>query len=114
LLAISPLIPDGNKIIPRITPQVQNILHVPVFAMLSIMLFLIFCDYQMDRLKSIILVILISQAVSIFTESIQLFIPDRCPSFKDIRSNFIGTSIGVFFIFGMNIIKTAKSRSFFL
>lgn len=113
LLAVSPLIPDGNWIIPRITPVVQNILHVPVFAILSITIFLIFSEYRIDLFKSIVFVILISQAVSIFTESIQLFIPGRCPSFRDISSNFIGTFIGVSLIFGMVKIKTAIGRSFF-
>ena len=108
MLAVSPLVPDGNGIIPRITPSVQNVLHVPVFAILSIMLFLIFSDYRIGRLKNIVLVILISQSVSIITESIQLFIPGRCPSFGDVRSNFFGTFIGLIFIFGIMVIKASR------
>ena len=88
-IALYPLIPDGNAVIPRIPPPVQNMLHVPVFAILSMLLFLVFCEFQIDRLRSILLVILISQTVSILTESIQLFIPGRCPSFGDMGYNFI-------------------------
>jgi VanZ family protein len=113
ILAVSPLIPDGNMIIPRITPLVQNILHVPVFAILSVLLFLIFSDYRIDPLKSIVLVILISQTLSILTESIQLFIPGRCPSFGDIGSNFIGMSSGIFLVLGMKKIRSAIAGSLF-
>ena len=113
ILAVSPLIPDGNTIIPRITPLVQNILHVPVFAILSVLLFLIFSEYRIDPLKSIILIILISQTLSILTESIQLFIPGRCPSFGDLGSNFIGMCGGIFLVFGMKKIKSAIDGSLF-
>ena len=113
ILAISPLIPDGNMIIPRITPLVQNILHVPVFAILSVLLFLIFSEYQVDLLKNIVLIVLISQTLSILTESIQLFIPGRCSSFGDIGSNFIGMSTGIFIVLGMKKIRSAIAGSLF-
>ena len=113
ILAVSPLVPDGNMIIPRITPLVQNILHVPVFAILSVLLFLIFSEYRIDPLKSIVLIILISQTLSILTESIQLFMPGRCPSLSDIGSNFIGMSSGIFLVLGMKKIRSAIAGSLF-
>ena len=67
-LAISPLIPDSNFIIPRIDPLIQNILHIPVFAGLSILLFLILIEYRVSQSKSITLIASILLILSILTE----------------------------------------------
>ncbi|NNF60882.1 MAG: VanZ family protein [Gammaproteobacteria bacterium] len=86
--------PDGG-LLGFVTPQVQNLLHVPLFALLG----WAWCwalDQQCRELKKIILLgALISAGWAVLDEMHQLYVPGRFASLTDITLNLVGVVIGL-------------------
>jgi glycopeptide antibiotics resistance protein len=99
LILTSSLIPmdreiEGLNFIIGLNPSIQNLLHVPAYAILSI-LWLQVVGGHMDRRKRLLLAFSVSIGFGIFNELIQLAVPRRYPSIVDICSNTIGALGGV-------------------
>lgn len=100
---------EGLNFIIDINPTMQNILHVPAFAILSI-LWLQVLKQQRNAGKGILFVLLMSAGFGILNELIQLSIPGRYPSVIDICFNTIGALCGVllYLIFERNAVLSSQ------
>jgi VanZ family protein len=80
---------DGLNFIIGLQPSIQNLLHIPAYAILSILLLQVLG-------KRLLLVIVVTIAFGIVNELIQLAIPGRCFGLLDIGLNTIGALVGIF------------------
>ena len=86
---------EGLNLIINIKPHIQNFLHIPVYALLAILWFRLFDQYQTDQRKSLYLVLMITIGFGIINEWIQFFIPGRYLSLSDMIFNTIGVICGI-------------------
>jgi len=68
---------QGFQFIVDIKPVIQNLLHIPMFAVLAILFLQILKNYQIKGFKRIVLVLLCSVFFGIISEAIQIVIPGR-------------------------------------
>jgi hypothetical protein len=85
----------GLQFIIDIKPVIQNLIHVPMFAVLSILFLQISKIYQLERRKRYAVVILCSIGFGIINEVIQMVIPGRYGGLADIGLNLIGALAGI-------------------
>ncbi len=74
--------------------KIQNYLHIPFFAILSLLWMKFFRKKKADLVKAIGYTLIIVTIFSIFEESCQYFTP-RDASAKDLIFNFIGSLLGI-------------------
>lgn len=81
-------------------PSVQNLLHIPAFAVLLLLLASLFKDKPAQRFHSMAMIAGIAFVVGIVMELIQIPVPGRYTSFLDIALNCIGiiTGIAVYYV----------------
>jgi hypothetical protein len=77
-----------------LTPIVQNLLHVPVFAVLTILWLQLMRGYSMTPYTKFLLVIISALSFGIINELIQSVIPGRYPGLVDLGLNLIGVILG--------------------
>ncbi len=92
-------IPDYNNtetfnLFYLLSPNLQNLLHIPEYSILSILLFLLF-KYYFPFYKAVILSIGISILYSIMDEIHQIFVIGRVCSITDLYLDFIGILLGI-------------------
>jgi len=80
---------EGLNFIIGLEPSIQNLLHIPAYAILSILLLQVLG-------KRLLLVIVGTIVFGIVNELIQLAIPGRYPGLLDIGLNTIGALVGIF------------------
>ena len=78
---------EGFGMIMEITPFVQNLLHAPVFALLSILWVQIMNVHQIKNRRKYILVFIIGVGFGLLNELIQGVVPGRYPSILDMGIN---------------------------
>ena len=86
---------EGFGIIMEITPFVQNLLHAPVFALLSVLWLQIMNVYQIRNRRKFILVFIIGVGFGLLNELIQGMVPGRYPSIFDMGINVVGVVMGM-------------------
>ena len=74
----------------------NNWMHIPAFAVLTIVLLEVFKNFRLPGWLRIICVLSVLLLIGIGVEVVQLVIPGRWPTYSDIRHNVIGISLGVF------------------
>ena len=84
----------GLQFIIDLKPLIQNLLHIPAFALLSI-LWLQVVRNHMNGQKQILCVLSLTIGFGILTELIQITIPGRYPGIMDIGLNTIGSILGI-------------------
>ena len=87
----------------NLKPTVQNLLHIPVFAILSVLYLQILTNYRPVDLKKALLALIYSGGFGVLNEIIQIFIPGRYAGLTDISLNFFGSMLGILvFLFVAN------------
>ena len=86
-------------------PAIQNMLHVPAFAILAILFLQVLNTYHIDGWKRNFMVLLSAVCFGIISEAIQIGIPGRYAGITDVGSNFIGAVVGI-----LTYILAEKSR----
>ena len=82
LLLVSSLIPMdrevmGLKFIIDLKPTIQNLLHIPMYIVLTILFLQILQNYQIEGWKANVLVFLGAGCFGIINEIIQIIVPGR-------------------------------------
>ena len=85
----------GLQFVIGLKPSVQNLLHIPAFAILSILWLQVLRTSQLDRRKKILLVLFVSIGFGLLNEFIQFAVPGRYPGIMDIAMNTIGSILGI-------------------
>ena len=101
MILLSSLIPmDENirtfRFLLDLKPTIQNLLHIPAFAILAILCMQILSYFSMDKVRKVALVFGFSIAFGILNELIQAWVPGRYPGLLDIGLNCIGAMLGIF------------------
>jgi VanZ family protein len=86
---------DSLQFILALKPVLQNLLHIPLFMLLSILLLQVLQDYKPLSRSRIILALILSCFIGIFNEYIQIFVPGRYPSIIDMGFNTLGAMLGI-------------------
>lgn len=86
----------GFQFLIDLKPTVQNLLHIPVYAILSILFLQVTKNYQLEGWKKIALVFICAGGFGVLNEVVQIFIPGRYAGLTDMGLNFIGAILGVF------------------
>lgn len=76
-------------------PQIQNLLHIPVFAVLSWLWLQSFSSHRLQPRRAAAAAVLITGAYGILDEWHQSFVPGRYGSFTDISLDVVGAFLGV-------------------
>jgi hypothetical protein len=100
LLLASSVIPmdrqiKGLQFVIALKPTVQNLLHIPMFAVLSFLFLLILQAYQIENWKRNAIVMLISGFFGLINEIIQIPVPGRYGGLTDILLNLAGAILGI-------------------
>ena len=85
---------EGLKFLTDIDPQLQNMLHVPLFGTLQILWLQALTKHGMTGLQVLAAGFAISLAYGCFDELHQIFVPGRYASLIDLFLNFTGIVIG--------------------
>ena len=85
---------EGLKFLTDIDPQLQNMLHVPLFGTLQILWLQALTKHGMTGRKVLATAFAISLAYSCFDELHQMFVTGRYASLVDLLLNFTGVVIG--------------------
>lgn len=91
-------------------PVIQNLLHIPVFSILAVLLLEFLQYYQLIKIKLIMYVLFISFAFGLLNEIIQSFVPNRFMGGMDIVLDIIGVIGGIVFYFLIEKIKPGLVR----
>jgi len=75
-------------------PQLQNLLHVPAYAVLTFLLCRLLCGSNLRSTGGLLAAMFGATLFGMFMEGIQLFIPGRYPGTTDALLNGVGASIG--------------------
>ena len=85
----------GLNFIIEFKSYIQNILHIPLYAVLSILFLQLFKNYYPNISKRIVLIFVCCGGFGILNEIIQSVIPGRYGGVGDIILNLIGAMIGI-------------------
>lgn len=85
----------GFHFLINLKPTVQNLLHIPVFAILSVLYLQVIKNYRPVNWKNISLILICSGGFGVLNEIIQVFIPGRYAGLTDIILNLTGSILGV-------------------
>ena len=111
LLLTSSMIPmdrqiKGLQFVIALKPAIQNLLHIPMFAILSFLFLLILQPFQIEIWKRNVIVLLSSGLFGLINEIIQISVPGRYGGLTDIMLNLAGAILGII-VFGL----VEKSKS---
>jgi VanZ family protein len=100
LILLSSLIPmdrdiEGLKFIIQLKPVIQNLLHVPMFALLAILFLQVLDSFDVPGFWKFLIVAFAAVAFGIFNELIQLWVPGRYAGLLDMGLNAIGVLLGI-------------------
>ena len=85
----------GLQFIIDLKPTIQNLLHIPMYIVLTILFLQIMQNYQIEGWKGNVLVFLGAGCFGIINEVIQIVIPGRYAGLTDIALNLIGVLAGI-------------------
>ena len=100
----------GLHFLVKLTPTIQNLLHIPAYIVLAILLLQIFQNYQIDGRRRNWLVLLCAGLIGVFSEIVQIVIPGRYPGLLDIGLNLIGTLAGILIFHYLERVKPGLMR----
>jgi glycopeptide antibiotics resistance protein len=90
----------GLQFVIELKPAIQNLLHIPMFAILSFLFLLILQGFQIENWKRNAIVLLSSGFFGLINEIIQIPVPGRYGGLTDILLNFSGAILGII-VFGL-------------
>ena len=86
---------SGLRLIIAMKPVLQNLLHIPMFAVLSILLLQVLSGYDMTPLKRAAVLLGVAISFGVVNEMIQVIIPGRYAGMLDMVLNLIGIFSGI-------------------
>lgn len=100
LILASSLIPmdrdiTGLQFIIDLKPTIQNLLHIPIYAVLAILFLQILQNYRIEGRKADLTVFLAAGFFGVLNEVIQMVVPGRYAGLTDMGLNLIGALIGI-------------------
>jgi VanZ family protein len=100
LIMMSSLIPMHQgatrlRFLLDLNPAVQNLLHIPAFAVLSVLCLQVLSYSPMARIKKVVLVLGFSIVFGILNELVQMAVPGRYAGLLDIMLNCVGSALGI-------------------
>jgi VanZ family protein len=98
---------QGPEFLIDLKSTIQNLLHVPMYFIMSFFLLLIFRKLLSEPWKRNLLVLLVVCFLGLITEIIQIPVPGRYGRLTDILLNFAGALAGII-VFGL--VEKSKSR----
>ena len=113
LLLATSLIPmDGNiqglRFIIDLKPTVQNLLHIPAYALLTVLGLGLTGTDKTNRSKRIGLVLLLVIGFGILNEAVQMLVPGRYAGVMDLGLNTVGVLIGFLFYVTLQRIRSIR------
>ena len=101
LILMTSLIPmdreiEGLNFIIQLKPAIQNLLHIPMFAVLAILSLQVLDGFNVSGLWKFLIVASSAVAFGMFNELIQLWVPGRHAGLLDMGLNIFGVFLGVF------------------
>ena len=99
----------GWNLLRYVEPQWQNLLHIPLFALLQILWLRAFTRIGRHGIHIMLVCLSISLIYSLLDELHQLYVPGRYASLTDVGLNIIGVTLGsvIFFRFMNKNINSA-------
>jgi VanZ family protein len=85
----------GIQFVIELKPTIQNLLHVPMFAILSFLFLLMLQTFQIKNWKRNAIAFLSSGIFGLINEIIQIPVPGRYGGLTDILLNFAGAILGI-------------------
>ena len=85
----------GIQFIIDLKPTIQNLLHIPMFAILAVLFLQILRNYQFEGWKRNFWVLICTVCFGIINEVIQIAVPGRYAGITDIVLNLIGAFVGI-------------------
>ena len=114
ILALSAIPMDreikGLQFLIEIKPLNQNLMHIPVYAILAVFWLQLLSSHGVGGIKKFWLVFLFSAGFGIMNEFIQLAIPGRYPSLIDMVFNTIGSAAGIWLYFSLEKCRPSLIR----
>lgn len=83
----------GLKFLANIDPNLQNLLHIPLFGLLQFLWLKAFAKHGIPGRKIIVTCLAISLSFGCLDELHQMFVPGRYASLMDIFLNFTGIAV---------------------
>ena len=83
------------KILLAVKPTIQNLMHIPAYAALSILWMQVFTQYGRRGFARLVPALLVSVLFGVANEAAQSFVPGRYPSLTDALTNLFGAGSGV-------------------
>ena len=99
LIAFLSLIPMGSgasniPVLVNIKPTLQNLMHIPAYAALTILWIQVFSQFGRKGAARIVPALLVSTGFGLANEAAQNLIPGRYPGLTDALTNLIGAVLG--------------------
>ena len=82
------------KILTELDPQLQNLLHIPMFGLLQWLWLRAFAKTGKSGGQTVMACVGITTAYGLFDEFHQLFVPGRYASLTDVLMNLVGVAMG--------------------
>lgn len=100
LMLASALIPmdvhsPGYDFFVLVRPELQNLLHIPMFTGFTLLLVLLRQDLANKKLLTPFTIVFISLVWGVVLESLQAFVPGRYPGLGDVLLNLSGVGVGL-------------------
>ncbi|ACN15115.1 VanZ-like family protein [Desulforapulum autotrophicum HRM2] len=107
--------PHDIKFLTDLNPNLQNLLHIPLYACLAFLWFRSFSRLRVNTAKGVVLALFITILYGSLDEVHQTFVPGRYGGLIDIYLNTVGAVIGIFLFklwahvpFGLSKLDTVK------
>jgi VanZ family protein len=96
----------GLEFVIDLKPTVQNLLHIPMFAILSFLFLLILAAFKIENRKRNTIVLLASGFFGLINEIIQVYIPNHYNKMTDILLNITNAILN---IVAFRLVEKSKS-----
>lgn len=101
---------SGVNFIQNISPGLQNLLHVPLFGMLTLLWFFTLVEYKLEIRQATLWAGVVTVVYGIFDEIHQFFVPGRYPGLGDVLLNCLGVFVVSFYIHRSRIRKPKRVK----
>ena len=111
------LIPDkgsSGHLFALVSPNIQNLLHIPAFGLLTVIWILVLGCYGVSKGRCILIASVLAFAFGLLTEIGQIWVPGRFPSILDLMLDLTGILLFIWFYQYFQIeekIRTVGSRA---
>lgn len=88
-------------IITRLRPEIQNLLHLPMYGALAVLWFLALRNFKLTYHGSLLAAVFISISYGFCDELHQYFVPGRYMSLLDVGFNLVGVALASLYIMNL-------------